>query len=94
MAVKLPDLQVIYGIAGARGQFEDLTSKLMKSEEPSADKVRVKKGDGGIDVHVGDLSDPAGIDVYQCKFFPQGLGDSQKRQISDSFKQCRDITSV
>lgn len=87
MAVKLIDLQLIYGVAGAREKFEELASHLVKAEIPEADKVRIKSGDGGIDVHVGELTDR--IEVFQCKFFPQGLDESRKGQIRDSFKTCR-----
>lgn len=90
MAVKLIDLQLIYGVAGAREKFEDLASKLVKGEQPDADKVRIEQGDGGIDVYVGALSDPDGIDVYQCKFYPMGLEDAQKEQIRKSYRNCRD----
>ncbi len=92
MAVKLINLQLIDGVAGAREKFEDLASQLVKGEQPRADKVRIVQGDGGIDVHVGELTDPFGIDVFQCKFFPQRLGDIQKGQIRESFKTCRDST--
>jgi hypothetical protein len=90
MAVKLIDLQIIYGLAGAREKFEDLAFDLIKSEEPRALKVRVLQGDGGIDAHVNDLNDPTGVHVYQCKFFEKGLGDSQKDQIRGSFRRCRE----
>lgn len=89
MAVKLIDLQLIYGL-GAREKFEDLAFDLIKADEPRAQKVRVSQGDGGIDAHVSDLSDPGGVHVYQCKFFPRGLKDTQKGQIRESFKRCRD----
>jgi hypothetical protein len=88
VAVKLLDLQLIYGVAGAREKFEDLVSQLVRSEQPRADKVRIVQGDGGIDVHVGELTHPDGIDVYQCKFFPEGLKESQKGQIRKSFQAC------
>jgi hypothetical protein len=92
MAVKLIDLQLIYGIAGAQGKFDHLVSQLVKREQPDADNVRIEHGDGGVDVFVGDLAAPEGIDVYQCKFFPRGLGDSQKEQIRKSYRTCRDST--
>ncbi len=79
-------------MAGARDKFEDLASQLVKGEQPDAGKVRIKQGDSGIDVHVGELSSTEGIDVYQCKFFPQGLGESQKDQIRKSFRECKDST--
>jgi hypothetical protein len=55
--------------------------------------VRIERGDDGLDVYVGELTDPAGIAVFQCKFFPLGVGESQKGQIRDSFKRCRNSTS-
>ncbi len=88
MAVKLIDLQLIYGVAGAREHFDDLASQLVKGELDGAKKIQVKRGDGGIDVYHGELTDPNGIDIYQCKFFPQGLGRSQKAQIEKSFCTC------
>lgn len=93
MAVKIIDLQLIYGVAGAREKFEELAAQLIRGEQPAAAKVRVSKGDSGIDVHVGELTAPGGIVVYQCKFFPQGLDDSQKGQIRESFKTCRTSTT-
>lgn len=92
MSVKLIDLQLIYGVAGAREKFEDLASQLVEGEQPDVDKVRIVQGDGGIDVYSGDITDPAGIDIFQCKFFPQGLDDSQKEQIRKSYRTCRDST--
>ena len=88
MAVSLADLQLIYSKAGARDQFEELVGQLVAGEFSNADKVREKSGDGGIDVFVGQFTSAEGIDVYQCKFFPEGLGQSQKQQIRDSFKNC------
>ncbi len=90
MSVKLIDLQIIYGVAGAREKFEELAAHLVKGEQSDASKVRVEQGDEGVDVYVGNLTDAAGIDVYQCKFFPQGLGESQKAQVRKSFKRCRE----
>src|SRR4051812_9010742 len=89
MAVKMIDLQLIYGVAGGREQFEDLGGKLIKEERSSAEKVGVKKGDDGVDVYVGELTSVEGIDIYQCKFFAQGIGESQKSQIRKSFKRCQ-----
>lgn len=85
MEVKLTHLQQIYGVPGAREKFEELTAHLIRSERPDAERIRIFRGDGGIDVHEGALSNPAGVDVYQMKFFPDGLDDSQKAQIRDSF---------
>src|SRR5262249_9781701 len=92
MAVKLIDLQLIYRVAGAREKFEELAAQLVEGEQPDADKVRIVQGDGGIDVHAGELSDPAGIDIFQIKFFPQGLDDVQKNQIRKSYRTCSEST--
>jgi hypothetical protein len=85
MAVKLIDLQLIYGVAGAQEKFEQLVTQLVKGEYPSATKVRTVRGDGGIDVYMGEFSDPAGIDVYQAKYFVKEIGKSQQGQIRDAF---------
>lgn len=52
------------------------------------------KGDGGIDAHEGDLVDPEGVEVYQMKFFPDGLGESQKDQIHGSSNRARENTAL
>jgi hypothetical protein len=85
MTVKLIDLQLIYGVAGAQEKFEQLATLLVKGEYPSATQVRTAQGDGGIDVYVGEFTDTGGIDVYQAKFFVKGIGKSQKEQIRGSF---------
>jgi hypothetical protein len=36
MAVRLIDLQLIYGVAGAREKFEELASQLVKGDQPQA----------------------------------------------------------
>jgi hypothetical protein len=92
MAVKLIDLQVLYGVAGAREKFERLVAKLIKAEHPQAETVRVKKGDDGIDVYLGKFSEPAGIDIFQCKYFPQGIGPAQQKQIRQSFTRVLNST--
>jgi len=89
MVVKLIHLQQVYGAAGAREKFEELTAHLIRAECPDAERIRVVRGDGGIDAHDGALSDPAGVDVYQMKFFADAVGDSQKAQIRDSFSRVR-----
>jgi hypothetical protein len=68
------------GVAGAGEKFEDLASRLIEGEQPDADKVPIEQGDGGIDVDVGGSGDPADVDVYQCRFFPQGIEEAQREQ--------------
>ena len=88
MAIRLLDLQVIYGVAGAREQFERLCAQLIRAEFPTANGIRVHRGDGGVDTYVGNWADTGGIHVFQVKYFPTGLGESQRRQIKDSLQQC------
>ena len=82
--VRLLDLQLLYGIAGVREQFEKLCGQLICKEYPTARCVRSEGGDGGVDVFVGDQSDPEEITVFQVKYFPGGLKDSQKKVIYTS----------
>jgi hypothetical protein len=85
MVTKLAYLQLIYGVAGAREKFEDLAVHPIRSERPDAERVRIVRGDGGIDAHEGSLADPTGVDIFQVKFFTDGIGESQKAQIRESF---------
>lgn len=92
--VRLLDLQLIYGVAGAREQFERLCLQLIQSVFPTAKGVRPDPGDGGIDIFIGDWDAPEGIHVFQVKYFPNGIKESQKQQIRASFRQCLTTTTV
>jgi len=75
-----------YG-TGAREKFEDachtILSTKYSSEEVKA--VKVTQGDGGIDIFIGRYGlEP--LIIYQCKYFPNTIGDSQKNQVRESFK--------
>lgn len=75
----------VHGEPGARDIFERICTNLFQSMYgPITKSVEVSRGDGGIDVLVGDLPRPQ--KVYQCKFFLNGLGSSQRQQIKESFK--------
>lgn len=78
-----------YGDAGAREIFETICVELYQTKFDEAHPIKVSQGDGGIDIYIGNFEEP--IDVYQCKYFIDGIGDSQKSQIRDSFK--RAVTS-
>jgi hypothetical protein len=78
MSAKLTHLPQIYGDAGAREKFQELATQLIRSERPEVSGIRIVRGDGRIDAHEGTLIDPAGVDVYQVKYFPSGIGDAQK----------------
>jgi hypothetical protein len=91
---KLVNLQLIYGIAGAREKFEELCVSLMKSniKHRNVNGVRANPGDGGIDIFVGNWTDND-VDVYQCKYFINGIGESQKDNIRKSFKKVIETVS-
>ena len=74
-----------HGDAGARDIFERICTQLLHARYgDKTHNIRVNRGDEGIDILVGDFRTP--IDNYQCKFFLDGIGDSQKSQIRESFK--------
>jgi len=73
-----------HGDAGAREIFEKICNQLLCAlNESNAHGIRSSQGDSGIDILVGDFTSP--IENYQCKYFIDGIGDSQKQQIRQSF---------
>lgn len=84
MTVRILDLQLIYGVAGAREMFEKMVLALVHGENDSARGMEAKQGDGGIDVYLGTFTGP--LDVFQTKFFPIEIKASQQKQIRESFK--------
>lgn len=72
-----------YGEEGARGVFEKICIQLFQKKFVDAYAVQALPGDDGIDVLVGDLNGE--INVYQCKYFIDGIGAPQKSQIRDSY---------
>ena len=83
------DFKALYGnIAGAREAFENACEVLLQKQYPTryVSQMEVSRGDGGIDVFIGEYSiEP--IIVVQCKFFLEDFGSSQKQQIKDSFNK-------
>ncbi|MBF6612282.1 MAG: hypothetical protein IVW55_04060 [Chloroflexi bacterium] len=86
MSVELKYLQVLYGTVGARDKFEEMCSLLIKGEYPDARAIRVYKGDGGVDQSVGHWDGHSPVAVFQQKYFPDRLGDTQKQEIRDSYR--------
>ncbi|MEQ7992703.1 hypothetical protein [Xanthomonas hortorum] len=81
------DLTLLHGNEeGARAAFERACEMVIRAKYPqeTVRGIRVHKGDGGIDVYVGKLG-VSPIDVYQCKYFTDSVGDSQKQQIRKSY---------
>ncbi len=82
-----------FNLEGARAAFEHDCEALLQALHPQENVklVRANPGDEGVDVFVGDIG-VTPIEVYQCKFFLDSLGKSQKDQINASFKKA--ITST
>lgn len=80
-------LQIIAGTeGGAREYFQLLITDLVKLEHPTAGEVEAPGGhDWGIDTYFGSFDDS--MVVWQCKFFLEWTGETQRKQVRDSFKQ-------
>ena len=77
-----------YTLAGARSKFEDICTRLLQRIHGDAfHNIRPSQGDGGIDGMVGNLPGP--IEVYQCKYFPQGLDRKSTRLNSSHANESR-----
>lgn len=85
-------LREMHGDAGAREIFEKICTQLLHAQYgENAHSIRTCQGDAGIDILVGDFSVP--IVNYQCKFFLDGVGNSQKNQIRNSFNRAITTTT-
>ncbi|WP_148279814.1 hypothetical protein [Pseudomonas syringae] len=76
------DLTILHGNEeGARAAFERACEMVIRAKYPhqTVRGIRVKQGDAGIDVYVGKLG-VSPIEVYQCKYSTDGIGDSQKNK--------------
>lgn len=83
------DFKALKGsIEGARESFEKACESLIRKIHPdkNVQQVRVKLGDGGIDVYVGEFGEEP-ITVYQCKFFLEEFDTAQHAQIRNSFER-------
>jgi hypothetical protein len=72
-----------------RQAFEDIATSILKGVLPSGRRVRVHRGDGGIDLFTGKLGTEGSADVYQVKYFVRPWEDSQKQQIRDAYNTAR-----
>jgi hypothetical protein len=52
-----------------RQAFEDIVTLILKCLYPGSRRVRVYRGDGGIDAFTGTLGNSGEADVYQVKYF-------------------------
>jgi hypothetical protein len=76
-----------------RQAFEDVVALILKCLCPDSRRVRVYRGDGGIDSFTGTLGVGGQADLFQIKYFPSLWEDSQKQQIRDAYgvaRRCND----
>lgn len=73
-----------------RQAFEDVATLILKCLHPDSRRVRVYRGDGGIDAFTGTLGEGGEADVYQVKYFSVPWGDPQKQQIRDAYRTARE----
>jgi hypothetical protein len=73
-----------------RQAFEDVVALILKGVYPDSRRVRIFRGDGGIDIFTGTLGAAGAADVYQAKYFPAVWGESQKQQIRKAYRTAAD----
>jgi hypothetical protein len=74
------------GFDGARAKFEKLVTQLAHVKH-KAMGVAARPGDWGIDAFAGELDGV--VAIWQAKLFLGEVGDSQRKQIRDSFNSAR-----
>lgn len=75
------------GYPAARERFDNFMLALVAATRSNVRGMRSAPGDWGIDAFIGDLSDS--IAIWQAKFFPTEVGDSQQNQIRESYKSAK-----
>jgi hypothetical protein len=85
MARQNPFQQLRAVSEGPEAEFEAVCADLIRTQYPEAKRVRVHRGDGGVDAAHGDWGTEGALDVFQVKYLPDVLGDSQKQQIRESY---------
>jgi hypothetical protein len=86
MARQNPFQQLRFLCEGPEGEFEALCANLIRTQYPDTKRVRVHKGDGGVDAAHGEWGTHGTLDVFQVKYFPDVLGDSQRQKIRESYE--------
>jgi hypothetical protein len=68
----------------ARVDFHRMLTALIQVQYPGATEVRANPGDWGIDTFAGSLVDK--VNIWQSKYFVDGLGKSQQAQVRESLR--------
>lgn len=66
--------------------FEDIALAILRFTVGNVRRVRVYRGDGGVDGFTGTYGEVGAVDVYQVKYFPDPFGPSQKQQIREAYQ--------
>lgn len=82
------DLLGIEGREAGRAKFQRLVTDIVKATRTDAREIAANPGDWGIDTFVGQLAGGE-IDIWQSKYFVDGMAESQHRQVRDSFHSAR-----
>lgn len=77
------------GPAGARDAFERLVADIVGIVHPDVQEVQANPGDWGIDAFVGDLGTHGEVHIWQSKYFINGFGSTQQRDVRDSYKSAQ-----
>lgn len=85
-------LKELYTNEGARYAFELIIKDLLNSELGIVRSVSLYPGDNGIECYQGNLEEKTVI--FQCKYFPDLIENSQKDQIRDSFNKISKNTNL
>jgi hypothetical protein len=69
----------------ARSRFERMITECVRLQHPTVRNLRPAPGDWGIDAMVGELDGQ--VSIWQAKFFINGIGSTQRQQITKTFEQ-------
>lgn len=70
--------------------FEEVVSHILRKTVQDAKRVRVHRGDEGVDSFTGSWGEDGELDVYQIKYFVEKWGPSQQEQIRSSYFRARE----
>lgn len=77
------------GPAGARDAFERLVADIVGIVHPDVQEIQANPGDWGIDAFIGNLEQNGSVHVWQSKYFINGFGESQQKEVRDSYKSAK-----
>jgi hypothetical protein len=84
--MKNPFEQLEDRLGGASHCFEEVVSTILRATVSDAKRVRVHRGDNGVDTFTGTWANAGKLDVYQIKYFLKQWRSSQKQQIKKSYR--------